>query len=149
MRYGIMRCEMTNQMIYATALLVLAIPGLLAGARPVNADTPPNASKIGQTWTRPKDGAVTVAQYRKFCKATGRKMPPPPKWGWKDHHPIVYVTWPDAKAYAHWAGAPLPTEAQWERSTHEGASVRTSGCGAIQSTISRSQRGICGSPRVW
>ena len=58
---------------------------------------------------------VTVAQYRTFCQATGREMPPAPPWGWQDAHPIVRVTWEDAKAYADWAGVALPTEAQWEK----------------------------------
>jgi formylglycine-generating enzyme required for sulfatase activity len=59
---------------------------------------------------------VTVAQFRKFCHATGRKsMPPKPKWGWIDNHPIVNVNWNDAKAYADWAGVKLPSEAQWEK----------------------------------
>jgi formylglycine-generating enzyme required for sulfatase activity len=58
---------------------------------------------------------VTVAQYREFCKATGREMPEAPDWGWVDDHPIVLVTWDDASAYAQWAGASLPTEAQWEK----------------------------------
>ncbi|MGQ8335137.1 outer membrane protein assembly factor BamB family protein [Sunxiuqinia sp. A32] len=58
---------------------------------------------------------VTVAQYRKFCKETNREMPVEPSWGWHDDHPIVNVTWDDAAAYASWAGAALPTEAQWEK----------------------------------
>ena len=58
---------------------------------------------------------VTVAQYRQFCQATGRSMPNAPPWGWKEDHPIVNVTWDDATAYAKWAGAALPTEAQWEK----------------------------------
>jgi formylglycine-generating enzyme required for sulfatase activity len=58
---------------------------------------------------------VTVAQYRKFCQATGRAMPSVPSWGWQDAHPIVNVTWDDAVAYATWAGASLPTEAEWEK----------------------------------
>jgi len=57
---------------------------------------------------------VTAAQYRKFCQATGRQLPGLPDWA-KDDHPIVNVSWEDAAAYAQWAGAALPTEAQWEK----------------------------------
>ncbi len=59
--------------------------------------------------------AVTVAEYRRFCEATGREMPPEPEWGWKDNHPIVNVTWYEAAAYAEWTGKRLPTEAEWEK----------------------------------
>jgi formylglycine-generating enzyme required for sulfatase activity len=58
---------------------------------------------------------VTVAEYRKFCEATGRTMPHAPGWGWKDDHPVVNVAWDDAAAYAGWAKVHLPTEAQWEK----------------------------------
>ena len=58
---------------------------------------------------------VTVAQYRKFCAATGRDMPRAPSWGRHDDDPIVHVTWRDAADYAAWAGTALPTEAQWEK----------------------------------
>jgi len=57
---------------------------------------------------------ITVAQYRTFCTATGRSMPPPPSWGWSDDNPIVEVSWDDAYAYAAWVGKRLPTEAEWE-----------------------------------
>lgn len=42
-------------------------------------------------------------------------MPPAPKWGWQDDYPMVNLSWYDAKRYAQWAGAALPTEAQWEK----------------------------------
>jgi len=60
---------------------------------------------------------VTVAQFRKFCTATGREMPALSPWlkGLPDYHPVENVTWDDAKAYADWAHAALPTEAQWEK----------------------------------
>lgn len=67
---------------------------------------------------------VTVKQYRKYLEAnkeqkpnwmfTG-KMPDEPLWGWRDDHPMVNVTWGEAVGYAKWAGAELPTEAQWEK----------------------------------
>jgi formylglycine-generating enzyme required for sulfatase activity len=68
---------------------------------------------------------VTVAQYRAFCAATERELPPFPRvysWpgesGWEapalQNYPMVAVSYADATAYAAWAGLRLPTEAQWE-----------------------------------
>ncbi len=58
---------------------------------------------------------VTVAQYKKFCQATGRQMPEAPRWGLKDDHPVVNVTAADAEAYCRWAGVRLPSEEEWEK----------------------------------
>ena len=58
---------------------------------------------------------VTVAQYRRFCMATKRDMKPAPGGGWQDTQPITYISWDEVSAYAKWASAALPSEAQWEK----------------------------------
>ncbi|MEI7832632.1 MAG: SUMF1/EgtB/PvdO family nonheme iron enzyme [bacterium] len=63
---------------------------------------------------------VTVAQYRAYCTVTKHAMPEEPDYKWVDSHPIVNVTWDDAKSYADWAGASLPTEAKWEKAASGG-----------------------------
>jgi formylglycine-generating enzyme required for sulfatase activity len=71
---------------------------------------------------------VTRAQFRRFQKATGYKIPENgwlAGWakltGWhedapeKDGLPMVGLNAADAAAYAAWCGKRLPTDAEWER----------------------------------
>jgi sulfatase modifying factor 1 len=69
---------------------------------------------------------VTVRQYRNFCDSTGRTMPGQPA-RYRDNHPVVNVTWEDAKAYCEWKGGRLPTEAEWEAAAFGGERTRYSG----------------------
>lgn len=61
--------------------------------------------------------SVTNAEYRRFVDQTGAATPE--AWSLPEaaapQLPVRGVSWREADAFARWAGAALPSEAQWER----------------------------------
>ena len=62
---------------------------------------------------------VSFAEYDRFAKATGRRLPSDEGWG-RDDRPVINVSWKDAEAYARWLSEQtghqyrLPSESEWE-----------------------------------
>lgn len=66
---------------------------------------------------------VTWQQYEAYCQAISKTRHSRPSWAGNDH-PVVNVSWENARAYATWVGGDLPTEAQWEKAARGTGGLR-------------------------
>lgn len=72
--------------------------------------------KVNMSAFRISKFLVTNRDFMQFVESTGYSPPPliEDRVFGKANHPVVGVSWEDARTYAQWLGGDLPTEAQWE-----------------------------------
>jgi formylglycine-generating enzyme len=125
--FAIERHPVTNaqfaEFVTATGYVSVAERSLDPAAFPT---VPPEELGAGALVFKPTSGPVDLRDWRQWWSwvpGAYWRQPFGPGSSVRDRldHPVVQVAYPDASAYAAWAGRRMPSEAQWEYAARAGA----------------------------